>query len=323
MEVIDDCIQSVYAQIGNIEIEIIVHDDASSDDSSPYIREHYPKVTVIESKVNVGFCIANNRMVAAANGKYLLLLNNDATLYKDALQSLLAEANQLGHPAILTLPQYDATSGGLIDRGCLLDPFFNPIPNLDSQRCDVAMVIGACLWIPKDLWAELNGFPEWFGSIAEDMYLCCKARLAGYSVRVINLSGYRHLVGSSFGGGKVKEGRLFSTRRRRTLSERNKTFVMLLCTPIPLLLIVLPLHLMLIHLEGIILSAIGRDTVVWRQVYAPIIPSIWSTKARIRNERREIQAMRKVGLSEWLGTFRWYPWKLVLLIKHGLPTFNN
>ena len=42
------------------------------------------------------------------------------------------------------------------------------------------MVIGACLWIQKGLWEELGGFPEWFGSIAEDMYLCCRARLAGY-----------------------------------------------------------------------------------------------------------------------------------------------
>ena len=37
------------------------------------------------------------------------------------------------------------------------------------------MVIGACLWIPQGLWTELGGFPEWFESIAEDMYLCCRA----------------------------------------------------------------------------------------------------------------------------------------------------
>lgn len=323
MGVIDDCIQSVYAQTGNIEVEILVHDDASSDGSSSYIHEHYPSVTVIDSKENVGFCIANNRMVAAANGKYILLLNNDAALYPDALQSLLAEAKQLSEPAILTLPQYDATSGELIDRGCLLDPFFNPVPNLDPQRSDVAMVIGACLWIPKDLWNELNGFPEWFGSIAEDMYLCCKARLAGYSVRALGLSGYRHLVGSSFGGGKVQKGRLSTTCRRRTFSERNKTFVMLECLPMSLLTFVLPLHLVLIYLEGIMLYAISRDSIVWREVYAPIIPSIWSAKARICSGRREFQAVRRIGVIEWIAPFRWFPWKLVMLMRHGVPTVTK
>jgi GT2 family glycosyltransferase len=313
----------VYAQIGNLEVEILVHDDASSDGSSRYIHEHYPSVTVIDSKENAGFCIANNRMVAAAKGKYILLLNNDASLYPDALQSLLAEARQLSKPAILTLPQYDATSGELIDRGCLLDPFFNPVVNLDPQRSDVAMVIGACLWIPKDLWNELNGFPEWFGSIAEDMYLCCKARLAGYSVRALGLSGYRHLVGSSFGGGKVQNERLSTTRRRRAFSERNKTFVMLLCLPMSLLSIVLPLHLVLIYLEGIILCAIGRDSVIWREVYAPIIPNIWSAKGRIRNARREFQAARRIGLITWLAPFRWFPWKLVMLLRYGVPTVTK
>ena len=71
----------------------------------------------------------------------------------------LPRRKRLAKPAILTLPQFDATSGELIDRGCLLDPFFNPVPNLDPKRSDVAMVIGACLWIPKDLWDEMEGFP--------------------------------------------------------------------------------------------------------------------------------------------------------------------
>jgi hypothetical protein len=51
-------------------------------------------------------------------------------------------ADALGKPAILSLPQYDFETGKLVDRGCLLDPFFNPVPNLDPAREDVAMAIG-------------------------------------------------------------------------------------------------------------------------------------------------------------------------------------
>jgi len=165
MEVIDDCIRSVMAQQSGVDVEILVHDDASTDGSLEYVRTHYPSVKTIQSESNVGFCVANNRMVAAATGEYVLLLNNDAALFPDALQSLLAEARRLDKPAILTLPQFDAASGVLVDRGCLLDPFYNPVPNLDVARLDVAMVIGACLGISKTFRDELGVYQAWLKCI--------------------------------------------------------------------------------------------------------------------------------------------------------------
>ena len=152
MEVIDDCLRSVLEQEGHIPVEILVHDDASSDGSAAYIRSHYPNVKLMESPENAGFCVANNRLATAARGKYLLLLNNDAALYPDALQTLLIEAERLDQPAILGLSQFDAASGELVDIGSLFDPFLNPVPNLNPLRGEVGMVIGACLWVPKGLW---------------------------------------------------------------------------------------------------------------------------------------------------------------------------
>ena len=204
--IIAGCIESVLAQDCDFPIEILVHDDASTDESAELVVHDYPSVRLIRSNSNVGFCVANNRMVAEARGTYILLLNNDAELYPDALRVLLDEAKAVGKPTILSLPQHDYLTGNLIDRGCLLDPFFNPVPNLDPQRREVAMVIGACFWLPKTLWEELGGFPEWFGSIGEDLYLCCRARLACYPVRALGVSGYRHCVGRSFGGGKPQGG---------------------------------------------------------------------------------------------------------------------
>ena len=76
------------------------------------------------------------------------------------------------------------------------------------------MVIGACLWLPKNLWDNLGGFPEWFGSLAEDMYLCCLARLKGVPVKVISTSKFSHWVGRSIGGGKVLNNKRLSTEYR-------------------------------------------------------------------------------------------------------------
>lgn len=275
-------------------MEIIVHDDASSDESVAFVREHYPGVVLIESRENVGFCIANNRMAAVATGDFLLLLNNDAALWPDALVTLLAAARALARPAILGLPQYEWETGALLDIGSLFDPFLNPIPNLDRERSEVGMVMGACLWFPRAVWEELGGFPEWLGSIGEDLYLCCRARLAGYPVRALGRSGYRHRVGRSFGGGKVAAGRLATTLRRRALSERNKTFVMIVCQPALLLAVLLPLHLVLIHLEGLLLSALKRDGALWREIYAPLLPRLWIERDRLRAERSTVQSTRTI-----------------------------
>ena len=78
--IISDCLDSIYHRKRHRTFEIIVHDDASTDNSVQYLRKHYPQVTIIESDVNVGFCISNNRMVDRARGEYVLLLNNDAAV---------------------------------------------------------------------------------------------------------------------------------------------------------------------------------------------------------------------------------------------------
>ncbi len=319
MDVIDDCLRSVLDQQGDVVVEIIVHDDASTDGSVDYIRQHYPQVKLIASAENVGFCIANNRMADATKGQYLLLLNNDAALFPDALLTLLAEAQSLGKPAILTLPQFDATSGEMVDRGCLLDPFFNPVPNLDPKRSDVAMVIGACLWIPKDLWDELEGFPEWFGSIAEDMYLCCRARLAGCAVRALAVSGYRHWQGKSFGGNRVVESRLTTTFRRRALSERNKTFVMATTMPAPFIFLLLPLHLVLLLTEGVLLSLMKMESAFLMRIYFPVFHSLVIDWVNLHKTRTAVLRNRNISSADYFAVFKLLPYKLVMVIRHGLP----
>jgi GT2 family glycosyltransferase len=322
MEVIDDCLRSVLDQKGRISVEILVHDDASNDGSDAYVRDHYPDVRLIISEKNVGFCIANNRMAAASSGKYLLLLNNDAALCPDALQTLLDEASRPGKPAIMTLPQFDATSGMLVDRGCLLDPFFNPVPNLNAECQDVAMVIGACLWTPKSLWDELGGFPPWFASIAEDMYLCCRARLAGYRVYVLRSSGYRHRQGKSFGGNRAIDGQLQTTYGRRSLSERNKTYVMVLMSPSLQLAIILPVHLALIGMEGLTIALLKLETRVWIEIYYPVFKGIWGKRRKLFEARREIQRTRKISLKDWLKAFVKFPRKIQMLVRYGIPVIK-
>lgn len=320
MEVIDDCLRSVQEQHGDISLEILVHDDCSSDGSLAHIRDYYPDVKLIESLENVGFCVANNRMATAAEGKYLLLLNNDAVLYPDALQTLLSEANRIEQAAILGLPQYDAANGELIDIGSMFDPFLNPVPNKDPDRHEVGMIIGACLWLPRKLWTELGGFPEWFHTLAEDMYLCCRARLLGHPVQALSFSGFRHRVGHSLGGGRVtSEKRLVTSQKRRALSERNKAYVMALTYPAPIFYCLFPLHLALLLAEGVTLALLKRDRALFREIYFAAIKGVWRERGHLCQQRRELQMQRQIGRWHFFAVFSWFPHKLRLLLKHGVP----
>tara|TARA_R100000005_G_scaffold91315_1_gene63528 strand:+ start:11914 stop:12978 length:1065 start_codon:yes stop_codon:yes gene_type:complete len=321
-ELIAACLDSVLEQQCDFTVEIIVHDDASADDSVAFLREKYPQVELLASRENVGFCVANNRMVAHARGEYVLLLNNDAALLAGALAALASTAAQQTSPGILTLPQYDWESGNLVDRGCMLDPFYNPVPNLDPERSEVAMVIGACLWIRRSTWEQLGGFPEWFESIGEDLYLCCAARLTGLPVQALKESGYLHRQGGSFGGNKPFRGKLLSTYRRRRLSERNKTFSLFVMTPTIVMWPLLLIHLTLLLIEGIIFSVLRWDLKACTQIYLNVPRELFQQRVTLGNERRKLQGACLVSPTSFGKPFNILPHKFTMLCRYGLPTLD-
>ena len=314
------CIDSVLGQRAFPGgIEIIVHDDASTDGSIALIQARYPQVRLLPSAENVGFCVSNNRMVAHAQGTFILLLNNDAVLHSDALKTLFDASTAYGD-GVFGLPQYDAETGDLIDIGSLFDPFLNPIPNTNPERTDVGMIIGACLWLPKTLWERVGGFPEWFGSLAEDMFLCCVARLQGYPVKAVPRSGFDHWVGRSFGGGKVLESKKLSTSlKRRALSERNKTYVMITCYPSFWVWFVLLLHLAVLGIEGVVLSLVKHDKQLWRGIYWHCLQEVWVNKNSLLEARGRVQRLRKSTLRYFFAPFVVFPHKLRMLLKYGMP----
>ncbi len=66
-----DCLNSVLNQQCSFPFEIIVHDDASTDNSLELLESRFPQIHVIRSSDNVGYCISNNRMVTQASGQLL------------------------------------------------------------------------------------------------------------------------------------------------------------------------------------------------------------------------------------------------------------
>ena len=115
------CLQSVYEKTVDVGFEVIVVDNASSDNSVEMIKKMFPQVKIIESVENLGFGKANNLGVKYANGDYLFLLNSDTILISNVIFEF--------YRFMQKSPQIAACGGNLIDasgNSCLL--YTSPSP---------------------------------------------------------------------------------------------------------------------------------------------------------------------------------------------------
>lgn len=87
---LEQCLNSVYTALKNIEGEVFVVDNNSIDGSVEMVREKFPQANLIANKENLGFSKANNQAMRQAKGKYILLLNPDTVVEEDTFQKCLA-----------------------------------------------------------------------------------------------------------------------------------------------------------------------------------------------------------------------------------------
>ncbi len=83
---LEQALNSVYKALKNVEAEVFVVDNNSSDNSLAMIAEKFPQVIVIANKENVGFAKANNQAIRKSTGEYVLLLNPDTVVEEDTLE---------------------------------------------------------------------------------------------------------------------------------------------------------------------------------------------------------------------------------------------
>lgn len=79
------CLKSVFENTEDINFEVIVSDNGSTDGSIEMIKSEYPQVLLIENNSNLGFGAANNQGLKIAKGKYIFFLNSDTILLNNAV----------------------------------------------------------------------------------------------------------------------------------------------------------------------------------------------------------------------------------------------
>lgn len=184
------------------EIEIIVVDNNSSDDTVNYIGKKFSEFRLITNNVNRGFGAGNNQGAEIARGKYLLLLNSDAFLGKDSLRKLVdimekrKDILSVG-PQLRYLDNKLQFSGGYLptpmrimawmlwlDKLPLVKKLFStPYHIFDLNWYKKVQypewLMGACVLFRKDEFLAVGGFDEKIFMYAEEveLYLRLKAKL--------------------------------------------------------------------------------------------------------------------------------------------------
>ncbi len=83
-----DCLKSIYEQGGEIDFEVIIIDNASTDDSAEMVKKNFQRVTLVENSDNLGFARANNIGIQASKGRYVCLVNSDVIVLEDCIKNL-------------------------------------------------------------------------------------------------------------------------------------------------------------------------------------------------------------------------------------------
>lgn len=228
------CITSLYYSLDNVDYEIIVVDNASSDESVAMVKKKFPKVVVIENKENDGFSKGNNKGVKHAKGEYILFLNSDTTVHNDALKDLLAYMKQNSHIAVAAgvLENPDGSQQRAYGNFYSLFSVFlmlfgrekgEMLRYQSDKMQSVDWVTGACMLVKKDIFDTIGGFDERLFMYLEDMELCYRIKKMNYSVIHYPLFRVTHLgYGSSnrsFAILQIYKGLLYFYKKHRSLPE--------------------------------------------------------------------------------------------------------
>lgn len=204
---LDDCFNAIAASAVRQRIEVLFVNNGT-DASEAFIAANHPHVRVLESRGNVGFGEANNRMARHARGRWLILLNPDTRIYPGAVDTLIEAAQD--HPQFWILGGMTVDSEGQFQQNAypelptirtilrnLVGRGARPLRFAPGTRVvPVEAVNGGYLLASHDRWEQLKGFEESFFLYSEDDDLSFRVNRAGGRCGLVPDSCVYHDVGS-------------------------------------------------------------------------------------------------------------------------------
>ncbi|WP_422107805.1 glycosyltransferase family 2 protein [Winogradskyella sp.] len=216
------CLKSVEAAIKDIEAEIIVVDNKSSDGSCKMVKHLFPSAQLIENAENYGFSKGNNIGVAKAKGEFLCILNPDTVVAEDTFVKVLQFAE--------SQTKLGAVGCQLIDgRGVFLPESKRQVPTPkvafqkligktknyytntlhpdDIGKTDV--LVGAFMVLKRSVYNEVHGFDEDYFMYGEDIDLSYRILKLGYTNYYFGQTTIIHFKGESTFKDKIYAKRFY------------------------------------------------------------------------------------------------------------------
>lgn len=213
--------------------EIIVADNASTDDSVAFLRANYPAIRIIRNPENGGFARGYNQALRQVEADYYILLNSDIEVTENWITPVieLMEKDELTaacQPKIRSYLEpkkfeYAGAAGGFIDKYGY--PFcrgriFQTIEEDYGQYDDVTEIFwatGACMFVKASLFHRYGGLDEDFFAHMEEIDFCWRLKNNGYKIMYCPDSTVFHI-----GGGTLPK----ASWRKTYLNFRNNFYLL-------------------------------------------------------------------------------------------------
>jgi len=216
--------------------EVVVADNGSRDDSISFLQSNYPSIRLIRFTENLGFAKGYNEALKQVGSDYYVLLNSDVELTAGWLQPqvdlLETDINIAAcQPKILSYKnkrmfEYAGAAGGWLDKygypfakGRVFDVCEEDNGQYDQSE-SIFWASGAALFIRSKIFHDMKGFDEYFFAHQEEIDLCWRIQLAGYTIYSCPSSIVYHV-----GGGTLPRGNSLKTylnfRNNRIMMSKN------------------------------------------------------------------------------------------------------
>ena len=201
-------LKSVYPNL-----QIVVGDNASTDDSIAFIKANYPEITLIQNDHNYGFAGGYNKVLSQIEADYYVLLNSDVEVPENWIQPVI-DAMEADDTIAVAQPkikwqrnklmfEYAGAAGGYLDlhgypfcRGRMFDTVEADMGQYNDQ-IEIFWASGAALFIKRKYWKEIGGLDIDFFAHMEEIDLCWRLKNRGYKVIYCPDAEIYHVGGGS------------------------------------------------------------------------------------------------------------------------------
>ncbi len=199
--------------VSNIDFEIYVVDNNSTDGSQESIIKEFPSIKLIENKTNTGFAHANNQAFSIMNGRFAVLLNSDAVLKENAIKTLLAFMNNTPGAGMAgvqllnrdgsrqnSIDNFPSPETAIFNKSILRFFFPDKYPSKNRSHhnpIEVDSVIGACVMVRREAMEEVGTFDEDYFFFLEETDWCYRMHKKGWKIFHVPDATVFHLSGHS------------------------------------------------------------------------------------------------------------------------------